>query len=49
MGYLSYIKDSQTRVDIRADNQRVIALTKNPHLHDRSRHINIYYHHIRDL
>ena len=49
MGYSSYIGDSQIRVDIRADNQRVITLTKNPHLYDRSRHINIYYYHIRDL
>jgi hypothetical protein len=49
MGYSSYIGDSQTRVDIRADNQGAIALTKNPHLHDRSRHIDICYHHIRDL
>jgi hypothetical protein len=49
IGYSSYIGDSQIKVDIRADNQRVIALIKNPHLYDRSRHINIYYHHIRDL
>ena len=49
MGYSSYIGDSQIKVDIRADNQGAIALTKNPHLHNRSRHIDIYYHHIRDL
>ena len=49
IGYSSYIGDSQTRVDIRADNQRAITLTKNPHLHDRSRHIDICYYHIRDL
>ena len=49
MGYSLYIGDSQIRVDIRADNQGAIALTKNPHLYDRSRHIDICYHHIRDL
>ena len=49
MGYSLYIGDSQIRVDIRADNQGAIALTKNPHLHDRSRHIDICYYHIRDL
>ncbi|TVY52954.1 Retrovirus-related Pol polyprotein from transposon TNT 1-94, partial [Lachnellula suecica] len=36
-------------VDIRADNQGAIALTKNPHLHERSKHIDIYYYYIRDL
>ena len=49
MGYSSYIGDSQIRVDIRADNQGAITLIKNPHLYDRSRHINIYYYHIRDF
>ena len=32
-----------------ADNQGAIALAKNPHLHDRSRHIDIKYHHVRNL
>ena len=49
IGYSSYIKDSQIKVDIRADNQGVITLTKNPHLYDRLKHIDIYYYHIRDL
>jgi hypothetical protein len=31
------------------DNQGMIALTKNPHLHERSKHIDICYHFIRDL
>jgi len=26
-----------------------MALVKNPHLHERSKHIDICYHHIRDL
>jgi hypothetical protein len=32
-----------------ADNQGAIALTKNPYLHERSRHIDIKYHYVRDL
>jgi hypothetical protein len=32
-----------------ADNQGAIALIKNPYLHERSRHIDIKYHYIRDL
>ena len=31
------------------DNQSSIALTKNAHLNERSKHIDIAYHHIRDL
>ena len=36
-------------VRMRADNQGAIALAKNPHLHERSRHIDISYHYVRDL
>ena len=59
MGYARYISLSSTAinvrgreiasVDIRGDNQGAIALVKNPHLHERSKHIDICYHHIRDL
>jgi len=31
------------------DNQKAIALTKNAHLNERSKHIDICYHFIRDL
>ena len=31
------------------DNQGAIALTKNPETHQRSKHIDIRYHYIRDL
>ena len=31
------------------DNQGALALVKNPHLHERSKHIDICYHYIRDL
>jgi hypothetical protein len=44
-----YIGDDANAVDMRADNQGAIALCKNPHLHERSKHIDICYHHIRDL
>jgi hypothetical protein len=49
ISYSSYIGDSQIKVDIRADNQGAITLTKNPHLYNRLRHIDIYYYHIQDL
>ena len=59
MGYVSYIGPSLTKVDVRGreiakvnicgDNQGAIALVKNPHLHEWSKHINICYDHIRDL
>jgi hypothetical protein len=31
------------------DNQGALALVQNPHLHERSKHIDICYHFIRDL
>jgi hypothetical protein len=31
------------------DNQGAIALTKNPHLHERSKHIEVCYNFVRDL
>ena len=34
---------------MRGDNQGALALVKNPHLHERSKHINICYHYIYDL
>lgn len=49
MGFPEYISDDQNTVEMRADNQGAIALVKNPHLHERSKHIDISYHHIRDL
>src|SRR5260370_35619706 len=36
-------------VTMYSDNQGAIALTKNPHLYKRSKHIDICYHFIRDL
>lgn len=49
MGYPEYIGDTPTTVDTRGDNQGALALIKNPHLHERSKHIDICYHFIRDL
>ena len=34
---------------MRGDNQGALALVKNPHLHERSKHIDVCYHYIRDL
>lgn len=49
MGYARYIgKDSRT-VQMLGDNQGAIALAKNPQLHERSKHIDVCYHFIRDL
>lgn len=31
------------------DNQGALALVQNPHLHERSKHIDICYHFVRDL
>ena len=31
------------------DNQGAIALTKNPHLHERLKHINVCYHFVQDI
>ena len=33
---------------IYCENQRCIKLSKNPVFHDRSKHIDIWYHHLRD-
>jgi len=44
-----YIGKNGITVDIRRDNQGALALVKNPHLHEQSKHIDVYYHYIRDL
>jgi predicted peroxiredoxin len=40
---------NEHKVKLYGDNQGAIALTKNPHLHERSKHIDTCYHFIRDL
>jgi hypothetical protein len=49
MGYGGYVASNHQTVDTRGDNQGAIALSKNPHLTERSKHIDIAYHYIRDL
>ena len=44
-----YIGKNGMTVDMYGDNQGALALVKNPHLHERSKHIDIHYHYIRDL
>jgi hypothetical protein len=49
MGYPQYVAKNGVTVETRGDNQGALALIKNPHLHERSKHIDIAHHHIRDL
>lgn len=49
MGFPGYVGKYHKLVDMRADNQGAIALVKNPQLHERSKHIDICYHFIRDI
>jgi len=49
MGYGGYVAENHQTVQARGDNQGAIALTKNPHLTERSKHIDICYHYVRDL
>ena len=49
LGMSEYIGKNGTTVDMRGDNQGALALVKNPHLHERSKHIDVCYHYIRDL
>jgi hypothetical protein len=44
-----YIGKNPDTVQMLGDNQGSLALVKNPHLHERSKHIDISYHFIRDL
>ena len=49
MGFPRYIGRDPYTAQIKGDNQGALALVKNPHLHEQSKHIDIQYHHIRDL
>jgi len=46
---LQFISENNNTVSVLGDNQGAIALTKNPHFHERSKHIDICYYFIRDL
>jgi len=49
MSYGKYVGKNHHMVHMLGDNQGAIALTKNPQLHERSKHIDVCYHFIRDL
>ena len=49
MGYPHYIAKNAITVQTRGDNQGAIHLVKNPILSNRSKHIDISYHYVRDL
>jgi Reverse transcriptase (RNA-dependent DNA polymerase) len=49
LGLAKYIGKDPNCVQMLGDNQGALALVKNPRLHERSKHIDICYHFIRDL
>ena len=49
LGMKHCISEDGNAVSVLGDNQGAIALTKIPHLHERSKHIDICYHFVRDL
>ena len=49
LGVPHLISENGNTMQVYGDNQGAIALSKNPHLYKRSKHIDIYYHFQRDL
>ena len=49
MGLGTYVYKNHQTVDTKGDNEGAITLAKNPHLTERSKHINVVYHFVRDL
>ena len=49
LGMPQVINVNEMTVQMYGDNQGALALVKNPHLHERSKHIDICFHFIRDL
>jgi hypothetical protein len=49
LGQSKYIGEDPYTIQMLGDNQGALALIKNPHLHKRLKHIDIYHHYIRDL
>ena len=49
LGFPSMIGRDAFCGDLRGDNTGAIALVENGHLHERTKHIDIAYHHVRDL
>jgi hypothetical protein len=48
IGYAQYLGESPWTTNLLGDNQSSLALIRNPQVHERSKHIDIYYHNIRD-
>ena len=48
IGYAQYLGDSPWTTNLLGDNQSSLALIRNPQIHERSKHIDICYHNIRD-
>jgi hypothetical protein len=46
--YAQYLRESPWITNLLGDNQSSLALIRNPQIHERSKHIDIYYHNIRD-
>jgi hypothetical protein len=46
--YAQYLGESPWITNLLGDNQSSLALIRNPQIHERSKHINICYHNIRD-
>ncbi|KAI0999788.1 hypothetical protein K3495_g8413 [Podosphaera aphanis] len=44
-----YIGKNPDRVQMCGDNQGSLTLVKNPHLHERSKHIDVCFHYVRDI
>lgn len=49
LGCPQYIGKNYETVHILGDNQGDLGLVKSPNLHERSKHIDINHHHVRDL
>jgi hypothetical protein len=48
IGYAQYLNESPWTINLLGDNQSSLVLIRNPQVHERSKHIDICYHNIRD-
>jgi hypothetical protein len=49
LGRPQYIGQTGDTIQMLGDNQGALVRAKNPHLHERSKHIDVCYHFIQDL
>jgi uncharacterized tellurite resistance protein B-like protein len=49
MGFAKYLGKDPKLIKIKGDNINLLALVKNPHLHEWSKYIDICHHYTRDL